>query len=140
MINIKKALFQAFLNITDIDESLIQVPNVMFNPPDGEDVWARLNYLPNIPEVGSLGDGGLDDVTGILQIDFNMRQGKGDEPVLEQVEQLRHEFTAGRYFEYSGQCVKIVKCGHKPGQIVDNFYRVTCNIAWFAQLTRNINK
>ncbi|MAF43766.1 MAG: hypothetical protein CMI54_06330 [Parcubacteria group bacterium] len=136
--NTKKALFQAFIDHTDIDEAHIAVPNVSFTPPQDE-IWARLNFIPNQPEVGTLGDAGLDDVTGIFQIDLNMVQGQGDEDLLAMAQCALDYFTAGRYFKYQGQCVKIVSAGFKNGFETDSFYRVMLTISWFAQLTRNIN-
>ena len=142
MINLKKALFQAFMNHTDLDQSVLQVPNINFTPPQNA-IWARLNFIPNQPEVDSLGNYGLDRVDGIFQVDFNSPQGQGEDEILTLAENARSHFSAGRHFKYNEDgctdTVKVMSSGFANGQVIDNFYRIIFTVNWYAQLTRNIN-
>ena len=139
MIDIKNALFQAFLDHTDLDEDNIAIPNVNFDIPEDDAIWARMTFIPNIPVVATLGNLGYDDTNGILQIDFNAPQGTGDKEILRQANCAREYFSAGRYFKYNKKCVMVTSSGYNNGLIIDNFFRVTFTVNWYAQLTRNIN-
>jgi len=138
MDNIRKALFQSFLDHTELDEDRIAVPNVNFEPPEDKNPWATLIFAPNTPSVATLGDKGADETDGFMRIELNVPQGCGTKEIEHQAEHIRSNYTAGRYFKYNKQCVMVTSCGFDGGAIVDNFFRIVCTVNWYAQIQRNL--
>jgi len=51
--------------------------------PDQNKVWIGLTYMPDVPDVATLGDGGEDELEGILQLDIYVPIGKGEKEALD---------------------------------------------------------
>ena len=63
--SVRSALVQAFLDLKTAqgwDYEIITENRP--KTPDGKSIYMGLTYLPNIPTVQTLGDGGEDDLTG----------------------------------------------------------------------------
>jgi hypothetical protein len=109
--------------------------NAKFTPPAGAK-WASIHFLPNRPEVETLGAAGEDMVTGILQIDMNYPQGTGTSAARTDFETIRSGFSAGTRLTSSTQVVTVVNCGKSQGRLVDEWYRVSSTIYWYALIPR----
>lgn len=105
-----------------------------FNQPVGEP-WARVGFVPNTPEVRTLGDAGEDEATGILQIDLFHPLESGIGGALAMADTLRSVFKAGG-FEYSGQSVTIVSAGPGFSREENGWTRTTITINWNARIQR----
>ena len=138
--SVRSALVQAFIDLKTAqgwDYEIITENRP--KTPDGKSIYMGLTYLPNIPTVQTLGDGGEDDLNGLMQIDIYVPNGKGEKQALDIVDALRSYFTAGRRFSYSGQEVVIENCGRTEGFISNNLFRIPVSVIWYSRLIRNTN-
>lgn len=78
-----------------------------FTPPSVSLPWAAWFNMPAGTDVASLGQGGMDETTGVFQVDLNYPLNDGTGNILAAVQKLRDYFVAGRRLVYQGQCVKI---------------------------------
>jgi hypothetical protein len=97
--------------------------------------WAALLFVPNTPEVETLGSAGQDKVTGFLQLDFNYVLGTGDIDARADYEAIRAAFKAGTRLTYSSQSVMITSCGRSQGRSQVHF-TVNITINWYALIPR----
>ena len=152
--NVRKALNAAALDfltvVTEIDTStgtiasLPTIPtdniaweNRKFKPPVGS-LWSSVFYVPNIPEGRTVGVGGIDEINGFIQIDFNIGEDTGDGEINDWEDKARIYFTTGRSFTYDGQNVLVISSGLGQGRTVDNNFRKSLTVAFKAQLNRYI--
>jgi len=103
---------------------------------DGAAKWAKVLFVANQPTAATMGAAGRDQVDGFLQIDLNYRQGVGKAQVKSDFEAFRGYFKAGDHPVNSGQVVTVRNCGRSQGRIVDNWYRVSITVSWYAQIPR----
>lgn len=105
--------------------------------PQGKSKWYIFSYLPNRPEVATLGKAGTDAVSGLVQIDINIIAGRGKEGVEADVDELRKVFSSGARFVNGPVNIIVKSCGRNgPGRKVDGFYRFTVSIEWETRITR----
>lgn len=110
--------------------------NAAFNKP-ANSPWASVFVLPNQPSVGSLGSGGTDVHTGIMQVDVNVPVGSGESVILQKADAVSAYFTAGKRLIYNAQEVLVRSCGRSSGRNVDGWYRISLTIDWYAQTPRS---
>lgn len=103
----------------------------------GKDPWASVFYRPNTPTGRTVGQGGIDQITGFVQIDLNVAPGRGEGPLIEWEEKARVYFHPGRSFAYQGQSVLVISSGMSEGRHVDNFYRKSITVAFRGHLKRS---
>lgn len=109
-------------------------PNKKFTPPnDGQ--WLNVTFNPSETTPVSAFKG-QDQHDGFLQVDFNTPIDLGDGDLLTQVTALQAYFTAGKIFAYNSQEVKILSTAISPGRVLDNFYRISATIRWYARTQR----
>lgn len=105
--------------------------------PTGKEKWYIFSFIPNRPEVATLGSGGTDEITGLVQVDINIIAGQGKKGVDEDIDALRLVFTAGARFINFPVNVIIKNCGRNgTGRKVDGFHRFTVTIEWETRLNR----
>jgi len=102
--------------------------------PSGK--WGAIFYNPAQPAVDSLGPNGDDLFEGFLQVDVNYPRGSGVSAAQTDLDTLRASFKAGASFTSGGQAVRIKNCGRPVGRLVDNWYRVSFTIYWWAFVPR----
>jgi len=105
--------------------------------PEGKEPWASVFYGPNIPAARTIGPRGYDQITGFLQIDFNIAPSKGTKILTDWEKKGRIYFHPGRFFTYSNHGVIVVSCGMSAGRHVDNFYRKSLTVAFRSHIKRN---
>ena len=105
--------------------------------PEGKEPWASVTYNPVIPAGRTVGQRGYDQLTGFIQIDFNIAPSKGTKILTDWEEKGRIYFHSGRSFIYGGQSVIITSCGMSAGRHVENFYRKSLTVAFRSQIKRN---
>lgn len=137
---VRSALVKSFIDLSTAEGWDYQIisENVPAKP-NHDSTWIGLTYIPNIPFVTTLGDGGEDEINGILQLDIYVPTGSGEKEALDIVDVLRSYFTAGRRISYSGQEVVIQNCGRSDGFISNNFFRIPVSVIWYSRLIRNTN-
>ena len=109
--------------------------NVVYTPPATGN-WARFTFLPNNPDIASIGAGGRSSQTGLVQIDLNFPIGGGDGEAMTKYLAVKNAFTEGSRLIYQGQEISIRSCGRSQGRVIDNFYRVSVSIYFYAQINR----
>ena len=114
--------------------------NQAFEPTPGTP-WAQLFLVPSQPSAASLGDSGLDEHTGFLQIDLNYPINEGTGAINIKADEIRAHFKAGARFvddEFSQdpQSVLIRSCGRSNGRNVNGWYRVSITVFWSAWTQR----
>ena len=109
--------------------------NAVFTKPTNSK-WARLWFIPNQPVPNTLGTSGEDEATGILQIDLNYPRNTGTRESIADFEEIRAAFPAGNAYTRDGQTVQALNCGRSQGRLVDNWYRVSITISWWALIPR----
>jgi hypothetical protein len=137
---VRSALIKSFIDLSTAEGWQYDI--VTENSPAKPDLtktWIGVTYLPNVPDVVTLGNGGEDELTGIFQLDIFMPLGKGEKEALDISDKLRTYFTAGRRFVYMGQEVVIRNCGRSQGFIANNQFRIPISVIWYSRLTRTIN-
>jgi hypothetical protein len=136
--NIEKGLRTAFKAALPDSEGKTAFENQPFEP-EGKSKWYIFSYIPNMPEVATLGKVGQDSVDGICQIDINIPAGRGKEGVDADVDMLRAVFTAGARILCGSTNIVIKSCGRSGiGRKVNGFFRFTVTIAWETRLTRSL--
>lgn len=126
--------------------------NVEFTKPTNAK-WAQMFFIPNTPEVETLGPTGEDLATGLLQVNVNYPMDTGTLAATADFEAFRAGFPAGRHitiaadalqigpladaaFDDADQVVTIINCGRSQGRLVDNWYRVSFTVGWQALIPR----
>lgn len=74
--DIEKALRTAFIAALPASVGKTAFENQPFDPK-GQRKWFAFHFLPNKPDVASLGLGGQDEHSGIAQIDIHIPKGTG---------------------------------------------------------------
>lgn len=106
--------------------------------PESSNAWAQFVFKPNQPVMGSLGSGGLDEVTGVFLVNLHYPLDTGSAPGKDAVGTFRQAFVAGLQLIFEGQEVRVVSCGANLGRIVDTWYRADICIEWRAYLQRGV--
>lgn len=83
-------------------------PNRPFTPPASAP-WAKLSILWGEHSPSSMGGGGQNSTSGILQVDIFIPEHDGSSNLLGYAGEVLNYFKAGQVFTYSGQAVKILR-------------------------------
>ena len=119
-----------------VPEASIGWENILFEPAE-KDPWVSVFYRPNTPQTRTVGPGGFDELTGFVQIDFNIAPNNGSNVLSDWENKGRIFFHPGRFFSYNGQSVIITACGMSTGRHVENFYRKSLTVAFRSHIKRN---
>jgi hypothetical protein len=109
--------------------------NVPFVKPNNAK-WAALYWMPNQPTGETLGDGGQDMYTGIVQVDIHYPSGSGDTAADADIETFRAAFKAGHAHVHNGQSIVAKTCGAPHRRKEDNWFIVSVTVGWYALVTR----
>ena len=134
---IEEALRQRFLSAIPAAANNTAFENQPIDPK-GKTVWFGFHFLPNAPDVASLGLDGLNEHTGIAQIDIHVPKGSGRSVAMGHVNTLCAAFTPSVPLIRDGAVVNIRSCGQIPGGETSNSYRFSVSIAWESRLPRGI--
>lgn len=105
--------------------------------PKADTPWFEFFMIPNRPVVVTLGDDGLNEHTGIVQINLNYPLHEGSGSMLQKVDEVSALFKAGSRHSYQGQTVSVISCGlDGSSQIVNGFYQSVLTIQYRAQTPR----
>lgn len=98
--------------------------------------WVSVFYRPNAPIARTIGPGGNDEMTGFMQIDFNIASDSGESELLPWNEKARLFFHGGRYFANSGQSVIVTSSDLSQSRLVENYFRQSLTVAFRSHLKR----
>ena len=102
----------------------------------GKEIWTSVFYRPNQPVSRTIGPGGMDEITGFLQIDFNVKSDSGENELIAWERKTRVYFHGGRYFRKNGNSVIATSSGMSQGRQVENYYRKSLTVAFKAHVKR----
>lgn len=135
------------MRFADINAALVQLyqsaqtglptfwPSVEYDPAPGQP-HARVFWITNQPIASSVGFGGLDAHTGIMQIDLYYPSGTGIGDAIEAADGIARTFVGGTITTYNTQDVHVLSCGIRQPENTDGWLRVICSIAWAAYVPR----
>lgn len=112
-----------------------QYENRDFTKPNAAP-WAAVYFVPGRPAASSLGDDGLDEYDGFLQIDLNYVRNEGRSQSRTHYDILRESFKAGAAHSHGGQLVTSIACEMSQGREVDGWYRVSVSCYFRAYISR----
>ena len=143
--NVRGALIQAaqtFLTSgkNTIPDSAIVWENRISTAAEDHSLWASVFYRPNQPFARTIGQCGIDEVDGFLQIDFNIPQGKGEDILLDWENEARQFFAPGNRFFLDGVYVLVTASGMLQGSIINNYFRKSYQVNFKADLNRQTNR
>lgn len=104
--------------------------------PKGNEKWYAFHFMPNEPDIVTLGLDGQDMFTGIAQIDLHVPLGSGKDTFAEFLAIIRAAFTPSVPLIYESTIVNIRSCGQIPGGQAKNSYRFSVSIGWEARMNR----
>lgn len=133
--DIEKALRTAFIAALPASVGKTAFENQPFDPK-GQRKWFAFHFLPNKPDVASLGLGGQDEHSGIAQIDIHIPKGTGKGDVDADFTALRSAFTPSQILSYGSAAVTIRSGGQIPGGPDEASYRYAFSISWETRLSR----
>lgn len=113
---------------------VVSWPNKKFTPPPS--TWIRVTYMPSQDFTETLGEGGEQELLGIVQIDVNILTDTGEKTQNLILAQLEAYFVPGKRFTYQSQTVNFVSCNRSSGRIVDSFFRVSISVNFYARYFR----
>ena len=132
---IRSALVQAFEN------GAFDLPTVYENTdsytPQANTPWCQFIFIPNQPNVLTLGSTGEDEHTGLVRVLLNYPLDTGSGAALLKADEIRAVFKAGTTFTYDGQSVMVRSCGvNQVSEITDGFHTTAVTITWRALTAR----
>lgn len=98
--------------------------------------WGQVFNLRAGADVASLGSKGLDEHTGVFQIDVSVAENTGTAVLLADADTLRAYFVAGRWFTYQTQSVRVRRADVSAIRRVDGWLRVSVSITYSAHSIR----
>lgn len=137
--DIEKGLMELttdFLTANSISHGDLETENSTFDAA-GKSEWFSCHYIPNDPEPVTAGNGGIDRLTSIFQIDFNVPVKTGLKRLRTLEKLARSFFYGGKTKTYGSAVVKITKAGFSRGRTVGNFYRRSLTITFYSDLIRS---
>ncbi len=132
---VRAALVQAF---NDANFGLTTVyQNTNIETPQANTPWCEFVFVPNEPEPYTLGDQGSDEFTGVVNVILNYPLNSGIGETMEKADEIKAFFKPGSSFTYSGQSVRVSRCGLSRGGATEGgFYQSVCSITWRATAPR----
>jgi hypothetical protein len=122
-------------NLPVVTSSQIAWENKKFNT-QGKEAWCSVFYRPNSPTARTIGPGGIDEVNGFVQIDFNVGTDSGELELLSWNEKARLFFHGGRYFTNDGHSVIVTSSNLSNSRVVENYFRQSLTVAFKSHLKR----
>lgn len=132
-IKIDQALTQAYVsggfNIATAYE------NAPFTPTAGTP-HAIVEIIRNSADPITLGAGGVDETTGLLQIRLRYPVNSGAHPAKSKADEMMMYFRIGRVFVYEGQRVQIVSKDRGSGRNDEGWYQLVLRFEFNARTLR----
>lgn len=108
------------------------VPNEENPNPPNHQPYADISFLWSPPSVYTLGDDGLDEHRGVMQVLLKYPQGDGFGALSEKADAIREGFRAGLKLTYDGQEVTVVNCGAGNQMNYENKFVCPVSIQFYA--------
>lgn len=106
-------------------------PNTIFNPTKGV-LYLRPSLLPVSSAQIGLGASGLDEHTGIYQVDVYAQAGKGRNEAETKADSVADHFKRGTDLVYNGVTVRLGDTSRNEGLTVDDRFVISVSINYMA--------
>lgn len=131
---IRSALIQAYM---DCSLGLpTQYPNMQYQPTGG--TWVSLSIINGRAFPATLGNGGADELRGILQISIHMEPNTGDGFYYNAVDTLRAKFIAGKAFTFDGTWVRVTSTSPRTTFYNPPYTTGVVEVEWESRINRNL--
>lgn len=98
--------------------------------------WARVWFFPSDQVPATIGVSGYNRIDGILQINLNYPVGVGDSAARSDVATVLAGFELGQNLTRNSQRVRVKSCSGTQGRNVDDLWRISITVGWYAQIAR----
>jgi len=132
-VKIDQALVSAF--VTGAFGLPVAHENTSYEPTPGT-AHVLLTVLRNPAQALSLGAGGMDETTGLLQATIRYPENAGAIAAKTKADELMGYFRIGRVFEHGGQRVQIVGKDRGTGRNQDGWYQLVTRFEFNARTQR----
>ncbi len=132
--DVESAIIQAFIAADIIDSDRIAYENIEFDT-DGS-TYFEVSFLPDQPNVSTLGKGGINEMRGVFQIIICVPTNEGTFEASGYCDDIEDYFISGREFTYNNTCVRILSSGRSSAFVIDNYYKVPVSVTWVSRLQR----
>ena len=124
---VRSALVKAFMDLSTAEGWTYKIITENSpQEPDKNNVWIGLTYLPDVPEVITLGDGGEDDLEGILQLDIYVPTGKGEKEALDITDKLRSYLQRVGVLFIVGRRLLFATVAERMDLLLTTFFECLC--------------
>jgi len=123
-------------NLPTMPAKNIAWENKKFESPE-KSVWANVSLIPATSGGRTIGKGGFDEDTSILQIDINTPSEKGEADMIPWQSKLRVFFHGGRTFTYEGYSVLVKSSSISQGRTFHSYYRKSISVNFSSYLKRH---
>lgn len=100
-------------------------------------IWAKVTLIPAGTTGATVGKGGFDEESGIMQIDINVPQKTGEYDLIQWHTKSRVFFHGGRTFTFDGHSVLVRSTEISQGRVVEGFFRKSISITYKSNLKRH---
>lgn len=142
--NIFSALMAATKYIVELPEAdkglgdiPVRWPNAALEPPADGAPYATVDVLPAGVESITMGTGGEDEHTGVLQISLYYQANQGHGALVTACARLQQFFQAGTSMEYNGTAVRITQCSPSPPQKDGQRFASHVSVYYYARVNRS---
>lgn len=136
MINVYEALIQGVV-AANLSGYKLECPNGSFDTPNNE-TWLRVNVLDMGDLPVTLGDGGYNEVSGVMQVDVFAPKlaTEAYRPAIAAVQEIKDTLKTGAWLESNGQKVRINSAPCRPSTSEDTWYHWIITVNFTAYLIR----
>lgn len=118
-----------------VSDSLVSIEGTTFVPPNSG-LWFETAFMPADSQPTTLGDGGMDAVTGIFQVSVCGRIGTSSAALLSLATQVRSRFVAGNVLNYSSRAVTILRTPVSTYISTEDTFKLPVSIYWRSLIPR----
>jgi len=111
-------------------------PNDKFAPPSPKTAWAEVVFLDVGNNPFTLGDNGLDEIFGIMQVNLLYPKDRGSRDVKLKADQFLTQYRTGKSFTHNGVTVDINGCRIGQGFDSRQWWMVPVSIEYSAHIAR----
>jgi len=137
MLDVNAALVQAY---RDMGFSLPTGYETRDFAPPANSAWAAVFNMPASRSPDTMGDGGDDLYSGLMQIDFHSVQNSGTAILLNYADSVVNFLPAGKRVSYNGQDVRIRRVVPSPIRKTEggSGYVISLSVYWEAWIARPV--
>lgn len=134
IVNIYQGLIQGVVD-ANLSDYPVSWPNT--GQPNTTNIWLRANILDMGDLPVTLGTSGLNEVSGVMQIDvFCPKLTNAYLGAINAVSEIKTILKTGADLEYNGQYIRINSAPCRPSEVEDAWYRWIITVNYTAYLNR----